>query len=86
MPKTTIEFSDSAISQLEGIADTLHTTKADVLRNALSLYAYIVQQLQERPGRMLGVVNESQDNKIEKLIAVPGAMATPATGTNARNR
>jgi hypothetical protein len=75
MAKTTIEFSDSAISQLEHIAETLQTSKADVLRNALSLYAYIVGQVHEQPGRILGIVNESRDNHIDKLIAVPGIQA-----------
>lgn len=81
MPKTTIEFSESAIAQLDHMADTLHTTKADVLRNALSLYAFLTNQLQEQPGRLLGIVN---DQKIEKLIAVPGIISAPAISANRR--
>ena len=60
MAKTTIEFSETAIAQLDQLGGTLHATKAEILRNALSLYAYIVQQLQEQPDKMLGIVNESQ--------------------------
>lgn len=73
MAKTTIEFSETAIAQLDQLTDTLHaTSKAEILRNALSLYTYIVHQLQGQPGIMLGFVNESQGNKVEKLVAVPG--------------
>jgi hypothetical protein len=72
MAKTTIEFSETAIAQLDQLGGMLHATKAEILRNALSLYAYIVQQLQGQPDKMLGIVNESQGNKVEKLLAVPG--------------
>jgi hypothetical protein len=72
MAKTTIEFSETAIAQLDQVADALHATKAVILRNALSLYAYIVYQLQGQPDKMLGIVNEGQGNKVEKLLAVPG--------------
>lgn len=36
-----------------------------------AFYAYIVNQLQGNPGRMLGIVHENDDT-IEKRIAVPG--------------
>ncbi|HUK17725.1 MAG TPA: hypothetical protein VLW65_14975 [Bryobacteraceae bacterium] len=72
MAKTTIEFSDTANAQLDRLSETLHTSKADILRNALSLYAYIVYQLQSQPGRMLGIVNEHEGNRVEKFLAVPG--------------
>jgi predicted transcriptional regulator len=72
MAKTTIEFSDIANTQLDRLADTLHTTKAEVMRNALSLYAYIVYQLHQQPDRLLGIVNEKQGNRVEMLLAVPG--------------
>lgn len=72
MAKTTIEFSDAGIAQLDRLASTLHGTKAEVLRNALSLYAYIVDQLHDEPNKILGIVNERDGNRIEKLIAVPG--------------
>jgi len=79
MAKTTIEFSETAISQLDQLAGTLHATKAEILRNALSLYAYVVYQLQGAPDRMLGIVNESQgDSKVEKLLAVPGVQMASA--------
>jgi Ribbon-helix-helix protein, copG family len=78
MAKTTIEFSETAIAQLDQLADTLHTTKSDILRNALSLYAYIVYQLEGQPDKMLGIVNESQGSKVEKLLAVPGVQLANA--------
>jgi len=71
MAKTTIEFSETAVAQLDHLGDSLHATKSEVLRNALSLYAYIVQQLNGNPDKMLGIVNESQ-GRVEKLLAVPG--------------
>lgn len=79
MAKTTIEFSEAAIAQLDQLAGTLHATKAEILRNALSLYAYVVYQLNGAPDRMLGIVNESHgDGKVEKLLAVPGVQLANA--------
>ena len=73
MAKTTIEFSDAAIAQLDHLADTLHATKAEILRNSLSLYAYIVHQLQGQNDKVLGIINESDGtSRIEKLFVVPG--------------
>lgn len=77
MAKTTIEFSETAVAQLDQLGGTLHATKAEILRNALSLYAYIVHQLEGQPDRMLGIVNESQ-GKVEKLLAVPGIQLASA--------
>jgi predicted transcriptional regulator len=78
MAKTTIEFSESATAQLDQLGRTLDASKAEILRNALSLYAYIVHQVKGQPGKMLGIVNEGQGNEVEKLIAVPGIQAVVA--------
>ena len=75
MAKTTIEFSETAIAQLDQLAASLHATKAEILRNALSLYAYIVPQLQEQD-KMLGIIKERDGtSKVEKLFVVPGIQA-----------
>ena len=72
MAKTTIEFSETAVAQLDQLAGSLHATKAEILRNALSLYAYIVHQLQGQD-KMLGIVNEAEGvSRVEKLFVVPG--------------
>ena len=85
MGKTTIEFSEPATAQLDYLGSSLQVTKSEVLRNALSLYAYIVQQLQGQPNKMLGIVDESQGNKVEKLLAVPGvAMANAGKGATSQ--
>ncbi len=69
MAKTTIEFNESASEELGRLAETLSTTKADVLRGALSLYAFIVDELYRQEGRQLGIVNN--EDKVEKIIVVP---------------
>jgi hypothetical protein len=72
MPKTTIEFSDDATSELTRLSELLSSSsKAEVLRNALSLFSYIVGQIRENSGKALAIVDENQ-NKIEKIIVVPG--------------
>jgi len=78
MARSTIAFNDAADAQLEGLVTDLGaSSKAEVVRNALSLYAYIVQLLQQ-PGKALGVVNEAKGNEVEKVIVVPGMSHMPA--------
>ncbi len=73
MARSTIEFNTAADRQLDYLAETLDIkSKAEVVRNALSLYAYLVDLLQKKPSRALGIVDEDQDNRIEKIILVPG--------------
>ena len=69
MAKTTIEFNESASVELGRLAETLSTTKADVLRGALSLYVFIVDELYHQEGRQLGIVNN--EDEVEKIIVVP---------------
>jgi hypothetical protein len=72
MPRTTIEFSDDATGELTRLSEALSTSsKAEVLRNALSLFSYIIGQLRGNTGKALAIVDEST-NKIEKIIVVPG--------------
>ena len=72
MARSTIEFNDAADNQLEYLRATLGVkSKAEVVRNALSLYAYLVDLLQ-KPDRALGIIAEDEDNRIEKVIVVPG--------------
>ncbi len=72
MGRSTIEFNDAADTQLGYLAKTLGVkSKAEVVRNALSLYAYLVKLLEE-PDRALGIIAEDDNNRIEKVIVVPG--------------
>lgn len=68
MSKTTIEFSDPAAEELARISKASSTTKADVVRNALALYAFLVNEL-KGPRYNLAIL---RDDQIEKIVAVPG--------------
>ncbi len=70
MPKTTIEFNDDATSALDRLSSVAASSKAEVLRNALSLYSFIVDELLNSEGRVqLGIVENDQ---VRKVIVVPG--------------
>ena len=69
MAKTTVEFNDAAAAELARIASVLQTQKADVLRAALSLYAFIVDELSLGDTRQLGII---EDDQVRKVIVVPG--------------
>ena len=75
MAKTTIEFGEESTEELNRLAQTLETTKAEVLRNALSLYGYLFLQLKQ-PGRELAIITENGQRTIEKVIVVPGIRKT----------
>jgi hypothetical protein len=75
MPRSTIEFSAAADTQLGQLTKTLGaSSKAEVVRNALSLYAYLVSDL-ATPHRALGIIATDEDNKIAKVVVVPGVNA-----------
>ena len=81
MARSTIEFNDAADNQLEYLRATLGVkSKAEVVRNALSLYAYLVDLLQ-KPDRALGIIAEDEDNRIEKVIVVPGIYSARTSKT-----
>jgi len=69
MARTTIEFTDDASSALEALASRLQTSKTEVLRNALSLYAFVIGEI--TGDRRLAVVSGTE-KKLEELIAIPG--------------
>lgn len=85
--KTTIEFSSDASAALEALSSKMQTTKADVLRNALSLYSYVVSNLRGT-SKSLAVVSEDGQAKIEKIIAVPGIiqLVSPAADAGPARR
>ncbi len=56
-----------------------------MVRTALSLYDYVVKELQEKPDISLGFINEGQDNRVDKVILVPGIYRSSAA-TTARAR
>jgi hypothetical protein len=70
--KTTIEFSSDASAALDQLSGTLQTSKAEVLRSALSLFVYVVNNLRST-SKSLAIVRE-EDGKtiVEKVIAIPG--------------
>lgn len=73
MAKTTLEFSDAAADELARIAEASSTTKADVIRRALALYGYLVNELKPKPdgGKIeLGIIENEKD--IKKIVVVPG--------------
>jgi hypothetical protein len=72
MAKTTVQFSEGAAEQLEELSHLLSTSKADVLRNALSLYAFLVDELGER-GKELGILERET---VKKVVVVPGLRQT----------
>ena len=76
MAKTTIEFGEGAALALDQLAADFGTTKANVLRNALGLYVFVVNQLSEEKGSQLGIVGRM--NRVLKLIVVPGFMTPPS--------
>ncbi len=72
--KTTIQFNSDASAALDNLSEALQTTKAEVLRSALSLYIYIVNNLRNE-SRSLAVVSENGGKtNVEKIIAVPGLL------------
>jgi predicted transcriptional regulator len=73
--KTTIEFSSDASTALDQLSGALETTKAEVLRSALSLFVYVVNNLRGTSRSLAIVSDEGGQMKIEKVIAVPSLMA-----------
>jgi hypothetical protein len=72
MPRSTIEFNDAADAQLLDLVKTTNaTSKAEVVRNALSLYFYL-NSLLAQDNKGLAIIDESQGNRVEKIILVPG--------------
>jgi hypothetical protein len=80
MAKTTIEFSPAADRMLEGMTERLGASKAEVIRNALALYAYLMDQLISQPTYELAIAQKA-DNKVLKAVVVPGL--TQVLGTAA---
>jgi hypothetical protein len=67
MAKTTIEFNEVATSALERLADALQTSKAEVVRDSLSLFSFVLDELIEE-GKALAVI---KNGAVETKIAVP---------------
>jgi len=82
MAKTTIEFSPAADRMLEGMTQRLGSSKAEVIRNALSLYAYLMDQLIAQPTYELAIAQKA-DNKVIKAVVVPGLTQVAHTETAA---
>jgi hypothetical protein len=78
MQKYTLQFSDQSYADLEGLSDLLDMTKAEVVREALSMYRWIVQE--KMAGHRLLIDRESQVNE----LLIPRFDRLPA-GAGARN-
>ena len=76
MAKTTIEFTAAASARLEELAKDFGSTKADVVRTALSLYNFIADELAQNHQRKLAFV---RDDSVETIIAIPGLEDLRAT-------
>jgi hypothetical protein len=70
MARTTMEFTDAASLALDALSSQLGVSKTEVLRNALSLYSFLVGEL-GAGNRKLAIVSGT-DNTLEHLVAVPG--------------
>lgn len=88
MPRTTIEFSPQADGHLNSLADALHVTKAEVVRSALSLYAYVAEKLQSNPARELAIIETGPNGQdtIKQVIAVPSIVRQPMPASAAKAR
>jgi hypothetical protein len=74
MARSTIEFNEAADEQLQYLTRELGVkSKAEIVRNALSLYSYLVGEL-TNPDRhlALGIIAKDRDNQVEQVIVVPG--------------
>lgn len=71
MARSTFEFSDRSVQELETVATRLQIKKIDVIRNALSLYAFLANELQ-KPHAGLAITD---GDRIKTMIAVPGLTA-----------
>lgn len=56
--------------KLAALAKTLSTSKSDVLRSALALYAFVQKVLHPATDTQLAIVNANDE--VRKLIVVPG--------------
>jgi activator of HSP90 ATPase len=72
--KTTIEFRGQAVQDLEELAEILSTSRAEVIRTAISILAEFMRHRQIDHGRELAIVNEAA-NSIVTIFHVPGAPA-----------
>ena len=69
MAKTTIEFTAATSARLDKLAKDFGSTKAAVVRNALSLYSFVADELAQNHQRKLAF---ARDDSVETIIAIPG--------------
>jgi len=88
--RTSIEFREQAARDLEDISTALATSKAEVIRSAVSVLAYFVRQrLEEDPSCELAIVTKNKE--VAKILIIPGVPVSPwvtrpaAPTTRARN-
>lgn len=67
--KFTIEFSPEADAALDDVAHQLGASKVKIVRDALSLYVFLADEVGRR-GRRLAIVSEQET--LLKIVFVPG--------------
>lgn len=67
MPKLTLEFNDRMNKILQDLAVHDDTTKVEVLRRALALYKYVIDETEKGSDRGLGII---EDDKVIKEIVL----------------
>lgn len=69
MGKYTVDFGEQLDKQLEQLAKTKGTTKAEVMRRAIASYDYLVRQVDESKGMKIAV--SDRNDKVVKEIVLP---------------
>ena len=65
MPKLTVEFNEGMNEMLQELAARDKTTKVDIVRRALALYRYVIEETDKPGKRRLAIAD---DEKVIKEI------------------
>ena len=72
MARLVVEFSGKASDALDELVEvTTAGNKAEVIRNAMGLFAYVAEHLEDHPREDLALLR-GEDLQIDKIILVPG--------------
>jgi predicted transcriptional regulator len=67
MPKLTVEFNDGMNELLQELAARDRTTKVDIIRRALALYRYVIEETDKPEKRRLAI---AEGDKVVKEIVL----------------
>ena len=59
-------------TELDRFADSLSIDKPAIIRHALSLYFYVVNEIKENSGKQLAWTDKENPNAVDRIIHVPG--------------